>query len=107
MSGFERVVDFVHTTRWENLPAEVQEKAKICLLDGLCAVITGGDVPVTRITRAYAKQLWPATDEATIFSDGSRSTALGAAFVNAAAGNALDIDDGSNGRSCRALLCCI
>jgi len=93
-NGFDRVVDFVFNARWEDFSPEVQEKAKICLLDTLCAVITGGNVPATKITDAYAKKLWPKSDEATILRTGGRSTALGAAFVNAAAGNALDIDDG-------------
>jgi len=94
INGFDTVVEFVRNASWDKFSLEVQEKAKICLLDGLCAVITGGKVPVTRISSSYAKKLWPGGDEATIIRDGSRSSALGAAFVNAAAGNALDIDDG-------------
>jgi len=93
-NGFDIVVDFVRNASWDNFPPEVQEKAKICLLDGLCAIITGGNVPITRITNSYAKKLWTGADEATILKDGSRSNAIGAALVNAAAGNALDIDDG-------------
>ena len=93
-NGFDIVVDFVRNASWSTFSTEVQEKAKICLLDGLCAIITGGDVPITGITNAYAKTLWSGANEATILKDGSRSTALGAAFVNAAAGNALDLDDG-------------
>lgn len=93
-NGFDRVVDFIFNAKWEDFSPEVQEKAKICLLDTLCAVITGGNVPATKITDSYAKKLWPGAIEATIFRKGRQSTALGAAFVNAAAGNALDIDDG-------------
>jgi 2-methylcitrate dehydratase PrpD len=94
MNGFDMVVNFVRNAKWDIFSPEVQEKAKICLLDGLCAVISGGNVPITKITNAYAKSLWNGANEATILRDGSRSTALGASLVNAAAGNALDIDDG-------------
>lgn len=104
MNGFDMVVDFVRNASWDIFSPEVQEKTKICLLDGLCAIITGSNVPITKITNAYAKNLWSVADEATILMDGSRSTALGAALVNAAAGNALDIDDGCRLRSpCRPL----
>lgn len=94
MNGFDRVVSFVCDAKWDRFPAEVREKAKVCLLDGLCAVIAGKSVPVVKIARDYSRTLWPTGDNATILMDDSRSSVVGAAFVNACAGNALDIDDG-------------
>ncbi|HSO20973.1 MAG TPA: MmgE/PrpD family protein [Desulfosarcina sp.] len=94
LNGFDRVVHFVRTADWESFPPEVRTKAKVCLLDALCAIATGSLAPISRITAAYARKLWPGGGEATIFMDGARSSAVGAAFANASAGNALDIDDG-------------
>tara|TARA_B110000003_G_scaffold274697_1_gene315300 strand:+ start:697 stop:864 length:168 start_codon:yes stop_codon:yes gene_type:complete len=55
MNAFDKVIDFVRDLQWDDLSTAVQERAKACLLDGLCAVIAGGDLPVTQITDAYAK----------------------------------------------------
>lgn len=92
MNGTDRVVDFIRGLDWNDLPPEVQLRARLCLLDGLGAALAGTLTPVSKIAADFASTLWRG-DGATIFLHGRKSNAAGAAFANACAGNALDIDD--------------
>lgn len=73
--------------------ADVRARAKLCLLDALGAIIAGNPAVITGISEKFATRMWPGGDEATMLLFGRRSSAVGAAFVNAWAANALDIDD--------------
>jgi 2-methylcitrate dehydratase PrpD len=86
------VTDFVCGVRWEDIPEAVCERAKLCTLDSLCAVLAGTSARVAQIAADYAQYAWPG-DEATILPRGPRVSAVGAAFVNASAANGTDIDD--------------
>ena len=99
MNGNDMAADYIVSVAWEDLPAEVKDKAKVCLLDALSAIVSGRLVKMTEITERFVAKLWPNADEATIYLSGKRSIAEGAAFVNANAANGLDIDD--NGRYTR------
>ncbi|MGQ9667282.1 MAG: MmgE/PrpD family protein [Anaerolineae bacterium] len=59
MNGSALVAQFIHEARWEGLPAEVQRKARLALLDALGAVLAGLEAPVTRITAEFAAETWP------------------------------------------------
>ncbi len=90
--GNDIAADFIRTLRWEELPKAVQERARLCLLDGLGSVLAGTLAPVSGIAAGYAHKFWQG-EGATILLHGLRAQAPGAAFANACAGNALDIDD--------------
>ena len=92
MDGNDRVSDFIREVSWESLPEPVQNRARLCLLDGLGSILAGTLAPLSRIAAAYASETWRG-DGATILLHGLRARAPGAAFANAYAGNALDIDD--------------
>jgi len=92
MDGNDFAAEFILETEWEFLPEPVQERAKMCLLDDLGAVIGGTLTRVSHIAADYAT-LRLAGGEASILLHHKRSTAAGAAFANACAGNGLDIDD--------------
>ena len=83
---------FVATTTWEDLPAAVQERARLCLLDDLGALLAGLAAPIASISAGVARRAWGG-DEATIVVDGARASVAGAAFANASAANGTDIDD--------------
>ena len=93
MNGNNIVANFIQNISWTDLPADVRAKAKVCLLDALGAIIVGNPAVITGISEKYATRMWPGGDEATMLLFGRRSSAVGAAFVNACAANALDIDD--------------
>lgn len=90
--GSDLVADFICSLAWETLPPAVQERARLCLLDGLGATLAGALTPISRIAADYAAAAWRG-EEASIFLHGRRASAAGAAFANACAGNALDVDD--------------
>ena len=92
MNGNDRVAEFIHDLTWESLDRSVQARAELCLLDALGACLAGTLTPVSKIAADTAHKLWRG-DQATILLGGRRANAPGAAFANACAGNALDIDD--------------
>lgn len=92
MDGNDVAADFILETKWESLPEPVRQRAKMCLLDDLGAVIGGTLTRVSHIAANYAAERM-AGGESSILLHHKRSTAAGAAFANACAGNGLDIDD--------------
>ena len=92
MDANQSIAQFAAQTRWNNLPAKVQEKARLCFIDNLGATIAGTKTRVSQICADYAQAAWPA-DAATILLHGKRSSPVGAAFANAAAANGIDTDD--------------
>lgn len=74
------------------MPPSVQRTARMALLDILGATLAGSLTPVSRITAEFAVDTWPG-DGATIVLRDRRASTIGAAFANAYAANALDIDD--------------
>ena len=91
-NGNDQVAGFIQSLTWDALPPEVQQRARLCLLDGLGATLAGTLSPISKIAADFASTLWRG-DGATIFLHGRKANAAGAAFANACAGNALDIDD--------------
>ncbi len=92
MDANQLIAQFIVQTQWNNLPAKVQEKARMCFIDNLGATIAGTKTRVSQICADYAQAAWPA-DTATILLHGKRSSPVGAAFANAAAANGIDTDD--------------
>ena len=90
--GNDIVAQFIRQLTWDTLPEAVRQRAKLCLLDNLGAVLGGSMTPVSRIAADYAAGTWRG-DEATILLSSRRAKAAGTAFANACAGNGLDIDD--------------
>jgi 2-methylcitrate dehydratase PrpD len=83
---------FIVSTTWDRLPGDVQERARLCMLDNLGAMLSGLAAPSAAIAAAAADRLWGG-DEATVVVDGARASVPGAAFANAVAANGIDIDD--------------
>jgi 2-methylcitrate dehydratase PrpD len=83
---------FIATASWQNLPDAVHEKALMCLVDNLGALLAGTLTRISRIAAEYAAVTWPG-DQATIVLHAQHSTAIGAAFANGCAANGLDVDD--------------
>jgi 2-methylcitrate dehydratase PrpD len=92
MNADDRVARFVAEAAWQDLPADVQRKARMCLVDDLAATISGSRTRVSRIAARFAASCLPGA-EATVLVHGTRATAAGAAFANGCAANGLDSDD--------------
>jgi 2-methylcitrate dehydratase PrpD len=83
---------FIATVAWESLPEAVHEKARMCLVDNLGAMLAGTLTRVSQIGAEYAVITWPG-DQATIVMRAKRASAIGAAFANGCAANGIDVDD--------------
>lgn len=88
-----RVEQYILETRWENLPPEVQERARVCALDLMMALILGSRGKQFEAGVRLARLLY---QEGNIPVVGSKETfsLMGAAAVMAHASNSFDIDDG-------------
>lgn len=83
---------FVATSRWAEIPDGLRHEAKRTLLNHLgCALGVARDPAVKTALRVM--QGLGGRAEATVFGQGVRLDVMGAAFVNAVAGNLLDYDD--------------
>jgi len=92
IDGNDRVAEFIRSLNWNALPDAVQRQARLCLLDALGAMLAGTLTRASQIAAETAASLWRGED-ATIFLQGLRARAAGAAFANASAASGLDIDD--------------
>jgi 2-methylcitrate dehydratase PrpD len=86
------VAGFIANLDWRDVPPPVVERAKMCLVDTLGAMIAGRATRSTRIAADVAQAAWPGSAAHLVMNGASVSTA-GAAFANAVAANAVDIDD--------------
>ncbi len=93
-AGFvgERVGEFVTASRWETLPPALRHEGKRSLLNFLgCALGVAQTPPVEMAMRVLAPL--SGAEGVTVLGRTERLDPLGAAFVNAIAGNLLDYDD--------------
>lgn len=87
----QRLGDFVAKTKFSDLPADVLERAKACLLHNLGVALAGRRAE--RFAHKLAASAYNAPREATLFWDGTRVSAEGAALANAALMHARTQDD--------------
>lgn len=89
-----KLENFILNTKWENLPQEVKERAVVCGIDLMMALILG----------SFGKQFENGKRLACQFKDGNieipgcdeKFSYLGAATAMGHASNSFDIDDGHN-----------
>ena len=88
MNGHQLAAQFIASARWDDLPAPVQWKARMCLVDRLGGMLAGTLTRVSRISADYAAEMWPGS-QATVFRHEpgrglhTRSANMaGAAFAN-------------------------
>jgi 2-methylcitrate dehydratase PrpD len=92
LNANDLAAQFIATVTWESLPELVQEKVRMCLVDSLGAMLAGTLARISQIGAEYAAITWPG-DQATILLHAKRASAIGAAFANGCAANAIDVDD--------------
>lgn len=90
------LADFIHTLRFEDLPKDVVESAKLFLLDYLASAMAG-----YKINRIFNEALWSVVGgmggkkESRVFFQRAKLPAPNAALLNAAYGHGADMDDGN------------
>ncbi|CAM3799747.1 MmgE/PrpD family protein [Bordetella tumulicola] len=81
---------FIHDGRFDDLPRDVVDLAKACLLDSLATAYAARSLPVPGIARRFAGQN---AGGAVIIAGGQRVPAVDAAFINATLVNGCTHDD--------------
>ena len=88
----EQLADWIDSLTWDAVPADVIERARLCLLDGLGCGIAGSATPEGTAIGAAVKDF--DTGEACAFwGVSTRGSAPSAALVNGTAMHALEFDD--------------
>jgi 2-methylcitrate dehydratase PrpD len=90
----QQLAEFVRSRRSAPPAPEAREAALRCLLDLLASAAAGFPVPAAVAARRAAPALFRA-GTASVWFAGQSLSAAGAAFCNAAAASALDLDDGN------------
>ncbi len=90
-----KLENFLLDTRWEDLPSQVQQRLRGCMLDLLGALVAGSGSEQFRVGVRLAKKLFRDGDVAAIGTEETFSD-VGAATAMGHSSNAYDIDDGHN-----------
>ena len=90
-----RLEKFLLETKWEDLPAEVQQRLRGCMLDLMGALVAGCGSEQFRVGVRLAKKIFRDGDIPAIGTKETFST-VGAATAMGHSSNAYDIDDGHN-----------
>lgn len=83
---------FITSLSWDTVPERIRERMIMAAIDTLAAMIAGVSAASTRIAAKNAAETF-ASGVATLVADPRRVRAEGAAFANAVAANAYDLDD--------------
>jgi 2-methylcitrate dehydratase PrpD len=79
--------------RFEDLPAEVVQRAKDCIIDTAAAVIYGNTVPWSEIVVGYARRMGPGGKSHILGTDGSCVQPAMAALANGTLSHAFETDN--------------
>jgi len=89
-----KLAHFIAQLNYASLPAEVVEKAKLCVMDTLGAALAGSKTPEARIAKKLAVKL-SQKKEATLFTGKGKVGVLEAALANGIMSHVLELDDGN------------
>ena len=87
----ETITEWAAKLTWEDLPAEVRERAGFALTDTVSTMVGGAPTAAAVIALDYAAR---AAGDAPLVARGTSTTPADAAFGNGVAASALDFDDG-------------
>ena len=82
---------FATDLKYEQIPAEVIERAKLCMVDTVAAVTFGAGLPWSRILAGHVRAN-SAAGHSSVVGAGFRVCAPGAALANGAAAHAFELD---------------
>ncbi|HWZ38687.1 MAG TPA: MmgE/PrpD family protein [Bradyrhizobium sp.] len=86
------LANFAATTGFADIPAEVVERIKLSLIDGLGVCLHGATLPWTRKVRELVRGEG-GNPLASVWGDGHRTSLTNAVLVNSTAGHAFEMDD--------------
>jgi 2-methylcitrate dehydratase PrpD len=86
---------FCTRLRYEDLPSEVVEKTKLCLLDMVGVLAAGAQTPTAHLVAEYVRQL-QSRPESLVIGKGFRTDAGHAALANGTFSHSLEMEDQHN-----------
>jgi 2-methylcitrate dehydratase PrpD len=92
MSETARLAGYLAGVRRQDLPTDVTARARLHLLDGLAAMISGSTLEAGQRAIGYVRDEG-VSDQATVIGTGQTATAADAAFANGMSGHADETDD--------------
>ena len=92
MNATGALVKFLFETKFEDLPLEIAEKAKLIILDALGCGIAGTTTDLAKVAWAVSKEVGGG-GECTVIGTPDKTNCVQAAWANSTIVNALDIDD--------------
>ncbi|MGE3537414.1 MAG: MmgE/PrpD family protein [Candidatus Tectimicrobiota bacterium] len=99
----EALAQFVATTRWEDIPAAVQQHAKLVLLDTLGVILAGAEQP--EVTALRQRLLTTGGAGATVLARGwPTSDPRTVALLNGIAGRSIELCEGHRYVSCQGAI---
>lgn len=99
MSATRTLASYLSNIKYDDLPPEVVEKAKLAILDTLGNMIGGYPLSLSTTFLELAKDLGGGRGEATLIGDGTKVSVPLAAFGNGALASMLDYNDGYRNES--------
>jgi len=86
-------LDFIHDTTFDSLPSAAIHEAVRCFIDTLGVAVGGSQTKLSQIIHAHAARQFGG-DDSTLWQDGRKVSAVGAALANGMTIDALDAHDG-------------
>lgn len=93
MSVTKALAEYAASGKFEDLPEEVVDHSKTCILNILGPALAGVDTQIGRMHLNLARQTGGGLPEATLLGDGSKVSAAMATYANASLAFALDYED--------------
>jgi len=87
-----RLAEYAAALQYQDLPAEIVERAKECIADTVAAIICGSALPWSRIVIRYAERTGPGGKSRILGSHGPLVQANAAALANGALAHAFELD---------------
>ena len=87
-------LDFIHDTTFDSLPSAAIHEAVRCFIDTLGVAVGGSQTKLSQIIHAHAARQFGG-DDSTLWQDGRKVSAVGAALANGMTIDALDAHDGN------------
>ena len=92
MSVTKKLVNFIVETTHDDLPTEVIEHAKVCILDWIGVAVAGSLEPPSKIIASIIEEMG-GREEATVIGMGFKTSCLNAALANGVLGHSVELDD--------------
>lgn len=92
MNAMKKIISFIHTLRYEDLPREAIDLIRQDFLDFCGNTLAGSNDPAVDRTLSLFSE-WGGKPECTVFVHGTKMPSINAALVNASMAFSMDFDD--------------